>query len=120
MMKDNTNHTPQSTPIAMGVYDLDTLKAECETIGISPTRPTIRRMRRAIDREKAHRQYQALLQMKSVLPASAGKYPSFVEFCDFLQRRFVRYHWLGRKVKRIDIVSKPLHLAYVLIKEGTK
>lgn len=47
-MKDNTQHTPQSTPIPTGIYDLDTLKTECETIGIEPTRPNIRRMRRAI------------------------------------------------------------------------
>ena len=52
-MNRNTNHPPQSTQIPTGVYDLDTIKAECEAFGIEPTRPNIRRMRRAIDLHEA-------------------------------------------------------------------
>ena len=50
-MKDNTHHPTPSTPntIPTGVYDLETIKAECQAIGIEPTRPNLRRIRRAID-----------------------------------------------------------------------
>lgn len=50
-MKDNTHHPTPSTPNAIptGVYDLNTLQTECEAIGIEPTRPNLRRIRRAID-----------------------------------------------------------------------
>ena len=48
-MNRNTNHTPQSSTIPTGVYDLETLKAECHAVGIPPTRSNLRRMRRAID-----------------------------------------------------------------------
>ena len=50
-MKDNTHHPNPSTPNAIptGVYDLNTLQTECEAIGIEPTRPNLRRIRRAID-----------------------------------------------------------------------
>ena len=82
---------------------------------VDPPKPTPQ-AEKPIDREKAHRQYQALLKMESVLPESAGRYPSFVEFCALLQKRLVQYHWKGAKVKRIDMASKPLHLVYVLIK----
>ena len=49
-MNGNTTHPQVSSEIApTGVYDLDTLRRECKAIGIEPTRPNIRRMRRAID-----------------------------------------------------------------------
>ena len=44
--------TPQaddSITIPTGVYDVETLKAECHAVGIPTTRPNLRRMRRAID-----------------------------------------------------------------------
>ena len=48
-MNRNTKHTNPSSTIPTGVYDLDTIKAECQRFSIEPTRPNIRRMRRAID-----------------------------------------------------------------------
>ena len=48
-MNRNTKHTTPSSTITTGVYDVETLKAECEAIRIEPTRPNLRRMRRAID-----------------------------------------------------------------------
>jgi len=61
-MKHSTKHTNPSTPIPTSVYDLETLKAECEAIGIEPTRPNLRRIRRAID----------LHQSGTVNPSSAS------------------------------------------------
>ena len=52
-MKSTTKHTPQSSPISTGVYDIDTLQTECEVVGVEPTRENIRRMRRAIDLHEA-------------------------------------------------------------------
>ena len=49
MMDANTKHPTESSPIPTGVYDIDALQTECEMIGVAPTRPNIRRMRRAID-----------------------------------------------------------------------
>lgn len=49
-MNGNITHPQVSSEIApVGVYDLDTLRSECKAIGIEPTRPNIRRIRRAID-----------------------------------------------------------------------
>ena len=49
-MNGNIIHPQVSSEIApIGVYDLDTLRNECKAIGIEPTRPNIRRIRRAID-----------------------------------------------------------------------
>jgi len=39
----------KSLPIPTQVYDLDTLKAECKALGLPTDRPTLRRVRRAID-----------------------------------------------------------------------
>ena len=52
-MNSNTKHTNPSSIIPTSVYDLDTIKAECEAFGIEPTRPNIRRIRRAIDLHQA-------------------------------------------------------------------
>lgn len=54
-MKHNTNQPTESNANAIpsGVYDVDTIRTECEIIGIEPTRPNIRRMRRAIDLHQA-------------------------------------------------------------------
>jgi len=49
IMNRNTKHTNPSSVISTSVYDLETLKSECEAIGIETTRPNLRRMRRAID-----------------------------------------------------------------------
>ena len=49
-MNNSTTGRLLSSPIApMGVYDIDRLRHECEAIRIQPTRPNLRRMRRAID-----------------------------------------------------------------------
>ena len=46
---------PVSTPIPTGVYDLETLRAEARHLNITPTRPNIRRIRRAFDLVENHR-----------------------------------------------------------------
>ena len=46
---------PVSTPILTGVYDLETLRAEARHLNITPTRPNIRRIRRAFDLVENHR-----------------------------------------------------------------
>ena len=45
----STPHLSTNNAIPAGVYDLDTLRTECKAIGVEPTRPNIRRIRRAID-----------------------------------------------------------------------
>ena len=45
---------PMSTPIPTGVYDLETLQAEARHLNITPTRPNIRRIRRAFDIVENH------------------------------------------------------------------
>lgn len=53
---DSTIVTPPvSTPIPTGVYDLESLQAEARHFGITPTRPNIRRLRRAFDLADNHR-----------------------------------------------------------------
>ena len=53
---DSTIITPPvSTPIPTGVYDLESLQAEARYFGIIPTRPNIRRIRRAFDLVENHR-----------------------------------------------------------------
>ena len=44
-----------SIPIPTRVYDLDTLQAECQSLGIPATRPNVRRVRRALDLVENHR-----------------------------------------------------------------
>ena len=50
-MNHSTAPTPNATEIgiATGVFDLDTLRAECHALGLPTDRPTLRRVRRAID-----------------------------------------------------------------------
>lgn len=50
-MNSNTStpHLSTANAIPTGVYDLDTLRTECKAIDVEPTRPNIRRIRRAID-----------------------------------------------------------------------
>ena len=50
-MNHSTAPTPNTTEIgiATGVFDLDTLRAECHALGLPTDRPTLRRVRRAID-----------------------------------------------------------------------
>lgn len=53
---DSTILTPPvSTPIPTGVYDLESLQAEARHFNITPTRPNIRRVRRAFDLIENHR-----------------------------------------------------------------
>ena len=53
---DSTILTPPvSTPIPTGVYDLESLQAEARHLNINPTRPNIRRVRRAFDLVENHR-----------------------------------------------------------------
>lgn len=49
----NCSTSTQSVSIPSGVYDLDTLKTECQALEIPATRPNIRRVRRAIDLHKS-------------------------------------------------------------------
>ena len=46
---DCSTLTPPTSSQTTRVYDLDTLKAEAQYLGIPPTRPNIRRIRRALD-----------------------------------------------------------------------
>ena len=41
--------TDTSVSIPSGVYDLDSLKSECQALEIPPSRPNIRRVRKALD-----------------------------------------------------------------------
>ena len=53
---DSTIVTPPvSTPIPTGVYDLESLQAEARHLNINPSRPNIRRIRRAFDLVENHR-----------------------------------------------------------------
>ena len=53
-MNSNILNPPVSTPIT-GVYDLESLQAEARHLNINPTRPNIRRLRRAFDIVDNHR-----------------------------------------------------------------
>ena len=53
-MNSNILNPPVSTPIT-GVYDLESLQAEARHLNINPTRPNIRRVRRAFDLVENHR-----------------------------------------------------------------
>lgn len=46
-MKSTTPDTSVSIP--SGVYDLESLKSECQALAIPPSRPNIRRVRKALD-----------------------------------------------------------------------
>ena len=46
---------PVSIPIPTRVYDLDTLQAEARHLNLTPIRPNIRRVRRALDIVENHR-----------------------------------------------------------------
>ena len=48
-MNSNTPTLDESTAIPTKVYDLETLKAEARPLGLPTDRPTLRRVRRAID-----------------------------------------------------------------------
>ena len=60
----NNNITPTGTSNDYPkIFDLDTLKAEAQSLGITPTRPNIRRIRRAFDLiEKGHITHTANLE----------------------------------------------------------
>ena len=45
----NSNTSTPSVSIPSGIYDLDILKTECQALGIPPSRPNIRRVRKALD-----------------------------------------------------------------------
>ena len=45
----NGNTPAQSVSIPTGVHDLESLKKECQVLGIPPSRPNIRRVRKALD-----------------------------------------------------------------------
>ena len=49
----NSSTSTPSVSIPSGVYDLDTLKTECQALDIPATRPNIRRVRRAMDLHKS-------------------------------------------------------------------
>ena len=45
----NSNTSTPMVSIPSGVYDLESLKSECCLLGIPPSRPNIRRVRKALD-----------------------------------------------------------------------
>lgn len=54
-MNSTILNPPVSTPISTGTYDLEFLQAEARHLNITPTRPNIRRIRRAFDLVENHK-----------------------------------------------------------------
>ena len=68
-----------------------------------------------IDIDTARQKYDALLKLKSVAPDTAGKYPPFEAFCDYLKKCRVQIIYDHRTITRIFIAGDNFKMDYAFV-----